>query len=155
MITPSVHNPDIDDRRGSAVSKSNIPESHSDPWINLPLGYIASLNQALSGQGVQIDRSWLDPFDPRDATIIHMTADERHALVWDEETGWRTGRYLSGRQGVRTELADAVYLGGGVLVDPREIAARLLTSTRAPRSAFRSYTDTRDGLDDALRQYAG
>jgi hypothetical protein len=137
------------------VDRNNIPEEHSDPWVNLPLGYITTLTQALSGAGVQIDRSWLDPRDPRDATIIHMTAGERHALVWDEETGWRTGRYLSGRQGVRTELADAVYLGGGVLVDPREVAARLLTGTQAPRRALRSYTDTRDGLDDALRQYAG
>lgn len=136
------------------MSRSTIPESHVDPWVNLPLGYITTLTQVLSGQGVRIDGSWLDPCDPRDATITFTAAGRRHAMVWDEETGWRTGRYVSGRPGVRTHLAEPGYLGGGVLADPGEVAARLLAGSREPRRAYRSYADVHDGLDDALRRFA-
>ncbi|HEU5155736.1 MAG TPA: DUF6292 family protein [Streptosporangiaceae bacterium] len=134
------------------------PDPHFDPWVNLLQGYITALSAALAGQGARIERSWLDPRDPRDATITYSSAatpGELRALVWDEVTGCRTGRFVSGRQGVRTELTDAVYLGGGVLVEPREVAARLATGVTAPRRTFRSYDDVRDGLDDALRRYAG
>ena len=37
------------------------------------------------------------------------------ALVWDEESGWRLGRFLSGEAGRRTELTGVRYLGGGLV----------------------------------------
>ncbi|MBC6468523.1 DUF6292 family protein [Actinomadura alba] len=111
--------------------------------------------QSLVEHDLHVERSWLDPMGPRDATILYTPASgsphELHALVWDEETGWRTGGYASGEQGVRTRLHDTDYLGGGVLTDPRELAVRLMGETRAPRTAHRSHTALRDGLDDALR----
>ncbi|HEX6471471.1 MAG TPA: DUF6292 family protein [Streptosporangiaceae bacterium] len=131
------------------------PEVHPDPWVDLTAGYMTVLAEALASRGVRIERSWLDPRDPRDATITFSSAGESRALVWDEVTGCRTGRFLSGRPGVRTELADAVYLGGGVLANPHEVAARLVAGAGAGRREFRSYADVRDGLDDALRRYAG
>lgn len=127
-----------------------IPQTHKDSWINLLHPYIASATQALMSGGIEVQRSWLDPCGPRDATILMSLNDEQHALVWDEETGWRTGLFNSGRQGERTTLLNTVYLGGGVLLDPRGLATRLRTGATAPRHQFRSHTDIRDGLDDAL-----
>jgi hypothetical protein len=138
-------------RRDSVVNPSNIPQPHPDPWVDLLRGYVSQAVRALAGNDLQVRRSWLDPCDPRDATIVYVprdgVPDRELALVWDEETG----TYESGEQGVRTELGDAAFVGGGALVDPRELAERLLDGTTAPRRAYRSYTDLRDGLDDALR----
>ncbi|MCW2900953.1 MAG: hypothetical protein JWO67_3218 [Streptosporangiaceae bacterium] len=137
------------------MNPSMIPKPHPDPWIDLLRDYVTETVRALAHEDVQVQRSWLDPRDPRDATILYLpctgAADGRLALVWDEETGWRTGGYESGDQGVRTELTDAAYLGGGALPDPRELVGHLLDGTTAPRRTTRSYEDLRDGLDDALR----
>jgi hypothetical protein len=128
---------------------------HPDPWVDLLRDYITCSVQSLVEHDLHVERSWLDPMGPRDATILYRPMNgsphDLHALVWDEETGWRTGGYASGEQGVRTRLHDTAYLGGGVLTDPRELALRLIEDTRAPRNAYRSHTALRDGLDDALR----
>jgi hypothetical protein len=131
------------------------PEPHADRWVNHTLGYMTVLSGTLAGRGVRIERSWLDPCDPRDATITYKSAGELYALVWDEMTGCRIGRFVSGCPGVRTELADPVYISDGVLADPREVAARLLAGVGTARREFRSYADVRDGFEDALRRYAG
>jgi len=127
------------------------PLRHPDPWVNLLLGYVTGTVEALTTGGLHIERSWLDPRGPRDATILYSApAGEIMALVWDEETGWRCGNYLKGRQGLRTELAGASYLGGGVLLDAREVTRRLDEHVSEPRTQFRSADDLHDGLDDAL-----
>ena len=125
------------------------PLQHPEFRVNLPYNYVTHSVQALLRHGLDIDRSWLDPSDPRDATIV--LGDSR-ALVWDEVTGWRVGGYLSGRPGVRTTLTGAAYLGGGVLPSPAELASRVAAGTTEPWREHRSYTDA-DGIDEALRAY--
>jgi hypothetical protein len=112
-------------------------------------GYMTRAVQALTATGLQVQRSWLDPEGPRDATIVLARTK---ALVFDEVTGWRYGSYVSGQQGVRTTLSDIRYLGGGVLLDTRELAHKVLNDCSAPRREYRSFTDLHDGLDDALRE---
>jgi hypothetical protein len=124
------------------------PGQHPDPWVNLLRGYITEAVQALTTGGLQVQRSWLDPEGPRDATIV--LAGTR-ALVFDEVTGWRCGTFVSGQQGVRTKLSDIRYIGGGVLPDTRELAHRVANGHSAARREYRSVTDLCDGLDDALR----
>jgi len=137
------------------MNPSIIPDAHQDPWLNIMRGYVSAAVRALATGGLRPEASWLDPKDPRDATIL-LTEDGAHAaraLVWDEETGWRTGAYVSGEPGKRTALAEPVYLGGGVLVDPGELTARLREGISSPRQVHRSRHDLRDGLDDLLRTY--
>jgi hypothetical protein len=133
----------------------NVPMPHPDPWVNLLRGYVTEAVRSLVDHDFQVERSWLDPAGPRDATILYVpttgTRQAPHALVWDEETGWRTGRYVSGEQGVRTRLTEVAFLGGGVLPDSRELAGRAIGATPEPRREYRSHADLRDGLDDALR----
>jgi hypothetical protein len=101
---------------------------------------------------VQISRSWLDPRDPRDATIVCAGNDDGMVgLVWDEETGWRRGTFVDGRPGQRTVLADAAYVGGGLLPAPMELANDIRSLRTRPHHIYRSPSDIRDGLDDALR----
>jgi hypothetical protein len=117
--------------------------------VNTTRNYVTESVHALVQQGLVIDRSWLDPSDPRDATVV--LADTR-ALVWDEVTGWRIGVFRSGRQGVRTALGGAAQLGGGVLPAPAELARRVAYGATASRRDHRSYADA-DGLDEALRAF--
>jgi Family of unknown function (DUF6292) len=134
------------------MHENSAPLMHPDPWVNLKHGYVNQAVKALSSGGLLIDCSWLDP---RDATIIfsdaasHVSADKL-ALVWDEVTGWRRGTFVSGEQGVRTELADVSYLGGGVLPSEDDLLNRVLAGASEPRRAHRSVADLRDGLEDAL-----
>jgi hypothetical protein len=126
------------------------PAPHEVPWVDLPRGYITASVQALQQEGLILESSWLDPSDPRDSTIL--LGDD--ALVWDEETGWRLGRYISGRQGERTVLGSAAHLGGDVLPAPRRLAeavgrGTVLTPYTGP---YRSYA-TRDGLDETFSQW--
>jgi hypothetical protein len=131
------------------------PPAHPDPWVNVTRGYVTKAVEDLTESGLKIDRSWLDPRDPRDATVIfrhpasNVSAAEL-ALVWDEVTGWRCGTFESGQQGVRTVLSDARYLGGGVLLEGPELAGRVLSGASEPRRYYRSAEDRQDGLDDAL-----
>jgi hypothetical protein len=118
-------------------------------------GYVTRAVEGLATGNLLVERSWLDPRNPRDATIIfsdpasNVSADKL-ALVWDEVTGWRHGTFVSGRQGVRTVLSDASYLGGGVLPDENDMVNRVLAGASEPRQAYRSVADLRDGLDDTL-----
>ncbi len=137
--------------------QDNIPLPHPDPWIELTRHYVTEAVQALGAGGLKIERSWLDPRDPRDATIVYSVphlADLR-AVVWDEVTGWRQGGFEDGRQGVRTKLSDMTYLGGGVLLSGAELTGRLLADPSEPRREYRSVTDLRDGLDDRLSREFG
>src|ERR1700760_789537 len=130
------------------------PTPHPDRWVNLPYGYITQVSDRLVANGLLIERSWMDPFDPRDATIrlvdpfAKASAGEL-TLVWDEVTGWRQGRFVRGKQGVRTELADVNYLGGGVLPSEDDVVSRVLAGASEPRRAYRTVAD-RDGFDESL-----
>src|SRR3954466_4644307 len=86
--------------KGTAVSITQ-PDPHEDPWVNLPFHYAKSTLQNLQVGGYVIDRAWMDPSNPRDCTFV---LSDSQALVWDEDFGWRMGRYVSGRQGERTVL---------------------------------------------------
>lgn len=130
------------------MDKAITPGAHADPWVNLLGGYVTEAVEALGAAGLRVDRSWLDPCDPRDATI--RLADST-ALVFDEVTGWRYGTFLAGQPGVRTCLADVKHVGGGVLLDPRKLAHRVSHRYSTLRREFRSVTDLHDGLDEALR----
>jgi hypothetical protein len=139
---------------------THIPSPAPHPLFEVELvrPYITESLKALVTSPAQIHESWLDPCGPRDATVLYSPAfdpAEVYALVWDEETGWRSGRYLSGRQGVRTELQDAVYLGGGVLADPRDLAGRAASGSGVGMRKYRSHSDLHDGFDDALRRQEG
>lgn len=132
------------------MNTSTYVQRHPDYWVNLPESYIRATVEALCGAGVQVPRAWMDPSDPRDATILVTPAGTR-ALVWDEETGWRTGDFVDGRQGVRTELADARYLGGGVLPPANQVAHLFREGASVAPHVYRSRSDVRDGLDDRFR----
>ncbi|GIH91556.1 DUF6292 family protein [Planobispora siamensis] len=123
-------------------------EPYSAQWLALPVPYVRRVAEAL---GETVADWWDDPFDPRDATILLTGGD---AMVWDEESGWRRGRFVAGRKGERTVLDDVRYLGGGVLPEPRLVPG-LLTGTRRGRPAYRSFRDLHDGFDARLAAYAG
>jgi hypothetical protein len=138
------------------MNGSTTPPAHPDPWVDVLHGYVTRSVEALTAGGLMVESSWLDPRDPRDATIIlthpaSSVSAEKLALVWDEVTGWRRGVFESGQQGVRTVLSAATYLGGGMLPDGQELVSRVLAAVSEPRREHRSVTDGRDGLDDALR----
>ena len=138
------------------MDQSIIPTQHPDPWVNRTRYYAASAVWTLARHGVRIHRSWLDPSHPRDITILFTgltgTAipTDMHALVWDEETGWRQGRFESGRPGVRTRLVDATHIGGGVVPTPPEVARRAIAGVSVAARRYRSHADWRDGIDDTL-----
>jgi hypothetical protein len=111
--------------------------------------------EALTAGGLRVERSWLDPRDPRDATIIYThpasnASAKKLALVWDEVTGWRSGVFEGGRPGVRTVVSDTSYLGGGILLGREELAGRVLARVSEPRREYRAVTSLHDGLDEAL-----
>ncbi|HYZ53631.1 MAG TPA: DUF6292 family protein [Streptosporangiaceae bacterium] len=138
------------------MKDSTTPPAHPDPWVDVLRGYVTRSVEALTAEGLMVERSWLDPRNPRDATIIftHPASNvsaEKLALVWDEVTGWRRGVFESGQQGIRTVLSSTTYLGGGILPDGQELVSRVLAGTSEPRREHRSVADVRDGLDDALR----
>lgn len=131
------------------------PAAHPDPWVDVLRGYVTRTVQAIRADGLLVERSWLDPRNPRDATIIFThpastVSAEKLALVWDEVSGWRSGVFESGEQGVRTVLSATNYLGGGLLPDGQELAGRVLAGASEPRREHRSVADIQDGLDAAL-----
>jgi hypothetical protein len=134
------------------VYEDNIPLPHPDPWVDLTRQYVTQAVRALQSGGLSVDRSWLDPRDPRDATVVYTTpADARLcALVWDEVSGWRRGEFVRGRQGERTELVNVAHLGGGVLISGAGLLSRVRQGTAEPRPVYRSVHALHDGLDDAL-----
>lgn len=131
------------------------PAAHPDPWVDVLRGYVTRAVEGLATGNLLVERSWLDPRDPRDATIIFSdpatnVSAEKLALVWDEVTGWRRGTFVSGEQGIRTVLSDVSYLGGGVLPDENDMVNRVLAGASEPRQAYRPVTHLRDGLDGSL-----
>jgi hypothetical protein len=137
------------------ATTSPAPHLHPDPWVDVLRGYVTQAAESLATNGLLVERSWLDPRDPRDATIIfsHPASNvsaEKLALVWDEVTGWRHGVFQSGEQGVRTVLSGTRYLGGGMLPEGHELVARVLAGASEPRQEHRSVTSLHDGLDDGL-----
>jgi hypothetical protein len=131
------------------------PEAHPDLWVDVLRGYVTKTVEIANRSGLVVERSWLDPRDPRDATIIFSdpasnVSAEKLALVWDEVTGWRRGTFVGGEQGVRTVLADVSHLGGGVLASEHDVVNRVRAGASEPRRAYRSVADLRDGLDAAL-----
>lgn len=138
------------------MNERTTPPAHPDPWVDVLRDYVTRAVESLRTGGLTVERSWLDPRNPRDATIIftHPASNvsaEEFALVWDEVTGWRHGVFQSGRQGVRTVLSEPNYLGGGVLPDIQGLRGRVLAGASEPMRTYRWVTDLRDGLDDALR----
>jgi Family of unknown function (DUF6292) len=125
------------------------PRRHADSRVDVTRNYVTACVRTLLRQGLIVDRSWLDPSGPRDATVV--LGDSR-ALVWDEMTGWRGGVFRAGEPGVRTTLDDLAHLGGGPLPTPAELAWRVATGAHAARREHRSYADS-DGFDEALRAY--
>lgn len=132
-----------------------MPLPHPDRWVNMLGGYVTEVVEAIDEHGLVVKRSWLDPRDPRDATIVfshpasNVSAKDL-ALVWDEVTGWRCGVFGSGEQGIRTVLSDPRYLGGGLLLGGQDLAGRVLAGASEARREHRSVADRHDGLDDAL-----
>ncbi|MEW2358542.1 DUF6292 family protein [Spirillospora sp. NPDC029432] len=134
------------------MSDSTLPARHEDPALDLLRPYITASARALQAAGIELERSWLDPSGPRDATIVCRLEGETRALVWDEETGWRIGGFVSGRPGERTRLADARYLGQEVLPLPQAVADAVVTGSAHPRRKFRSHSDDTESFDAEVRQ---
>lgn len=137
------------------TEKKGAPAHHDDPFIDVLHSYVTKATESLASGGLLVDRSWLDPRNPRDATIIftHPASNvsaEQLALVWDEVTGWRRGVFESGHQGERTVLSSVGYLGGGILLEDQDLVGRVLADATEPRREYRSVADIRDGLDEAL-----
>lgn len=86
------------------------PAPHPIPQVDAIRPYITDAVSALLRAGFLVARSWLDPMDPLDATIV---LESGHALVWVEERGWRVGTFRAGGQGQRTLLHDPMDLNGG------------------------------------------
>ena len=139
------------------MAEINGPARHEDPFVDILHAHVTRAAESLTAGGLTIERSWLDPRDPRDATIIlsdpasNLSAREL-ALVWDEVTGWRSGVFEGGHQGVRTDLSSVNYLGGGLVLNGPELAARFRDGASEGRHEYRSIADVRDGLDDVLLQ---
>lgn len=123
------------------MSHNGMPAEHPDPELDRLRPYITDTAVTLREAGIELDASWLDPCAPRDATIRIVREGEKSALVWDEETGWRVGGFVSGEPGERTRLRNARYLGGGLLPDPKDVARRLLDGTEEPCTKVRSYDE--------------
>jgi hypothetical protein len=144
-----LHNPSKTAERCLAVMDHREPQQHPVPRVNTTRNYVTRCVRALVHEGLVVDRSWLDPSDPRDATVV---LGDARALVWDEVAGWRAGLFHSGEQGVRTVLRDSAHLGGGVLPAPAELAWRVVSGTTASRYEYRSYADA-DGFDEMLQTF--
>lgn len=139
------------------MNLSIIPAPHPDPDIDALRPMITSVVLAFVEHGIRVHASWLDPRDPRDATILYSLDTSRDAssgplaAVWDEETGWRSGDFVSGSQGSRTTLTNVRFLGGGLLPDRGEVARMIAGQTTAVPQTYRRYTDSSDGFETALR----
>lgn len=145
------------------MEPSALPQPYSPAWVKMPEDYAGLVADALDEAGIAVVAWWNDPADPRDATIrvaCGPAPEDPLALVWDEETGWRYGPYVAGAQGVRTQLAWAVYLGGEVLPEPAAVVTALrdalddVAPARTTPTVYRSYRDLDDGFDNRLAAYA-
>lgn len=139
------------------MSDSRFPRHHEVPQVDAAHGYLSSAVAALGDQGIDVARSWLDPYIPAvDATIVYRSpgapAAGLSALFWHEWTGWTNGAFVSGAQGETTRLRAAAPLGGGILPDPAHLAWLVENGATAPATPPRSRND-RDGLFDRLRTW--
>ncbi|MBO2454906.1 hypothetical protein J4573_48010 [Actinomadura barringtoniae] len=131
------------------MPESQHPSRHPVPEVNLVHGYTTAVVDALIASGFGVHRSWLDPMNPIDATVILG----RDALVWDEWTGWNMGEFVSGRQGERTVLREARSISASVLVEPRHLVQLIVGGVQSPMPRSHRAPDARDGLVDALHGY--
>ncbi|MBG0814990.1 DUF6292 family protein [Planomonospora sp. ID82291] len=129
-------------------------EPYTDEWRHQPVSYLRLVAEAL---GAQAEAWWEGPCDPRAGTIRLTGGD---ALVWDEESGWRWGRFVSGGPDRCTVLTGHRYLGGGLLLRPDRVPGAVaearagVGNSTAWRPCYRSYRHYRDGFDVALDHYA-
>src|SRR2546425_6769415 len=105
------------------MTNSRFPKHHEVPQVDAAHGYLSTTVAALCDQGVDVVRSWLDPYIPAvDATIVYRapgaSAADLSALVWHEWTGWTSGAFVSGAPGETTRLHDAVSPAGAARRDP-------------------------------------
>ncbi|WP_157430069.1 DUF6292 family protein [Actinomadura oligospora] len=129
------------------MAENVVVKPHEDAKLDVFRPYLTESVRALEAAGVEPTEAWLDPCGPRDATIVLGS----RALVWDEESGWRVGGFVKGEPGVRTQLEDARYLGGGVLIEPAEVAERMAAGTSEPYRRFRAHEDDPESLDAEVR----
>jgi hypothetical protein len=128
-------------------------EPYTDEWLRQPFSYV---EQVVAALGEEVGDWWEGPCDPRDATL-RLT--DGSALVWDEESGWRLGRFEGGAFGEHTELSGVRYLCGGLLPRPHRVPAALadarsgIGASSAWRPCYRSHRNPRDGFDLALVYY--
>jgi hypothetical protein len=133
-----------------------LPSPGTLEWVELPAHYVGATCAALVAAGITVDASWIDPMDPRDATV---RLGGGLSLVWDEVGGWRHGRFVSGHKGVRTVLEGERSFGGELLPEPAMVAAAArcvvdgMPVGTPERPEFRQYTDLGDGTDEALAAY--
>ncbi|MEU6999589.1 DUF6292 family protein [Nonomuraea sp. NPDC046570] len=130
-------------------------EPYTDEWLRQPFSYVERVVEQL---GAEVADWWEGPCDPRDVTL---RLSDDGALVWDEESGWRLGRFVSGGLGEHSELAGVRYLCGGLLPRPERVPEALadaragVGASSAWRPCYRSHRHCRDGFDLALDYYAG
>jgi hypothetical protein len=122
-----------------------LPAPHPNPRVDQIRPYVTDVVFALVDHGVDVRASWLDPQNPTDATIIyaHATAPCPMALVWDEDTGWRRGEFVSGKQGQRTVLAHIERLGGEARTDPKDVARWMTPESSDQQLSLASHTPVR------------
>ncbi|MEV1167190.1 DUF6292 family protein [Nonomuraea sp. NPDC049784] len=127
---------------------------YTEEWLQQPASYV---RQVIDELGPEVADWWEGPSDPRDATL--RLADGT-ALVWDEESGWRLGAFVSGGRGSHTELNGIRYLGHGLLPKPERVPSALndaragVGASSAWRPCYRSHRNCRDGFDVALAFYS-
>jgi Family of unknown function (DUF6292) len=134
------------------VSDRLCIKPHPDPQVDMARPYIAAAAMACQTRGLQINRLWLDPRDPVDATIVLA---ESRALLWSEDQGWVLGDLVSGRPGERTVLNDTKALGGSVLIGPDRLAWLVTTGRVLPPFRPRQFANGANGHDGLYHQLAG
>ncbi|MFG1700884.1 DUF6292 family protein [Nonomuraea sp. NPDC049309] len=129
-------------------------EPYTEEWLHQPISYVQRVVEVL---GSEVTDWWEGPCDPRCATV---RLSDGGALVWDEESGWRFGRFVSGGRGLPTELSGVRYLGHGLLPRPERVPEALrdaragVGASSAWRPCYRSHRNCRDGFDVALDFYS-
>ncbi|MFI7618103.1 DUF6292 family protein [Nonomuraea terrae] len=129
-------------------------EPYTDEWLHQPICYVRRVVGLL---GSEVADWWEGPSEPRDATV---KLTDGTALVWDEESGWRLGTFVSGGPGQHTELSGVRYLGHGLLPRPERVPQALqdarsgVGASSAWRPCYRSHRNCRDGFDVALDFYS-
>jgi hypothetical protein len=138
---------------GGAVVTAIHVKPYTAEWLAQPTAYLRLVVDIL---GPEVADWWEGPCDPRHATVMLV---DGAALVWDEESGWRLGRYVSGCRDEHTELSGVRYLGGGLLPRPGRVPVSLsdaragVGTSSAWRPTYRSHRSCHDGFGNALFYY--